>query len=101
MPSPEPALPSRSGDIRVITPFDLVGRTVTCLLTNGIVLVCIEVKALEPYDGDLRLVYQGPAAGSDSKVPLGAIGHMHVFGTAIYTEPVSDPTWYVHYPFSS
>jgi hypothetical protein len=101
--------PPTSGD-KLATAFsrkDLVGRTVTCLLTNGIVRLHITVTAIEPHypgppgpNGTPRVrsacTTGGRAPAIDSTVAFGSIGHMHVYGTADEPQPRHEPAWYLH-----
>lgn len=100
--------PTSGDDLAVIlSREDLVGRTVTCLLTNGIVLMHITVTAIELHypgpvgpngtpQGEAHVHYRLPHLGTDSEVPFGLIGHMHVHGTADEPQPRHEPAWYLH-----
>lgn len=108
--APSVCWPPTSGDDLAVTLSreDLVGRTVTCLLTNGIVLVHITVTAIElryppgapgpngTPQGEDFLHFRRPGRGIDSTVALGSIGHMHVHGTADEPQPRHEPAWYLH-----
>lgn len=89
--------PTFSGDLALKDPSALVGRIMTALLTNGIVLIHITVKDVRVDDGRIRLIYQQPGCFGESAVGVSSIGHLHIAGTADQPLPAFSAEWHLHH----